>query len=67
MGTWQGPVRSTYGVHLVRISQRGTAKMPSLADARDVVTREWTRTRAVEMREKLYQSLRRRYTVTIEP
>jgi hypothetical protein len=67
VGGWQGPVRSTYGVHLVRIVQRGTAQTPSLADAREVVTREWSRARAVEMREKFYQSLRRRYTVTIEP
>ena len=67
LGAWQGPVRSTYGVHLVRIVQRGTAKTPSLAEARAVVTREWARTRAVAMRERLYQSLRQRYTVTIEP
>jgi len=67
VGAWQGPVRSTYGMHLVRVIERGTPTMPSLADARDVVAREWTRARTVEMRERFYQSLLRRYTVTIEP
>lgn len=67
VGTWQGPVRSTYGAHLVHVIERGTPTMPSLADARDVVAREWTRARTVEMRERFYQSLRSRYTVTIEP
>lgn len=67
VGAWQGPVRSTYGAHLVRVIERGTPTMPSLADARDVVAREWTRARTVEMRERFYQSLLSQYTVTIEP
>jgi len=65
-GTWQGPVRSSFGMHLVRVSWRGTATMPTLAEARDVVAREWTRARTMEMREKFYTSLRDRYTVRVE-
>ncbi|HSF15097.1 MAG TPA: peptidylprolyl isomerase [Vicinamibacteria bacterium] len=66
VGVWHGPVRSTYGTHLVRVIERGTPTMPSLADARHVVAREWTRARTVEMRERFYQSLRSQFTVTIE-
>ena len=65
-GTWEGPVRSSFGMHLVRVTWRGTATMPTLAEARDVVAREWTRARTVEMREKFYTSLRERYTVRVE-
>ena len=41
--------------------------MPTLADARDVVAREWTRERTVQVREQFYKSLRDRYTVVVEP
>lgn len=66
VGVWQGPVRSSFGLHLVRVSWRGTATVPTLADARDVVTREWTRARTLEVRRTFYESLRARYTVRVE-
>ena len=66
-GQWQGPIRSTYGMHLVRVVARGTAVVPTLGEARDLVAREWNRARAVEVREQFYRSLRQRYTVTVEP
>lgn len=66
VGIWQGPVRSSFGWHLVRVSWRGTATVPTLADARDVVTREWTRARTLEVRRSFYESLRARYAVRVE-
>ena len=66
-GPWQGPVRSTYGLHMVRVIHRGKPVVPALVYARDLVAREWSRARAVEMREQFYKSLRQRYTVTVEP
>jgi hypothetical protein len=67
VATWSEPVRSTYGYHLVRVAARTDARMPSLADARDVVFREWTHQRTVEAKERLYRSLRARYSVVIAP
>jgi len=66
-GPWQGPVQSTYGLHIVRVIDRGRPVAPTLADARDLVAREWSRTRAVDLREQFYRTLRQRYTVTVEP
>jgi len=67
IGTWSEPVRSSFGYHLVRVTARTDSTIPTLADARDVVAREWLRAHAVEARERLYQSLRARYSVAIEP
>ena len=67
VGPWQGPVRSTYGIHLVRIVERRGPTLPTLADARDVVAREWSQQKSVELREQHYRALRARYTVTVEP
>ena len=67
VGQWSGTVRSSFGHHLVRVTWRGEPRMPALAEARDVVAREWSRAHAVEVKEQFYRSLRDRYTVTIAP
>ncbi len=51
-GQWQGPVESAYGVHLVFVSERLEARVPALADVRDVVRREWDDARRLEAKEK---------------
>ena len=66
-GTWSGPLRSSFGYHLVRVIWKGEPVIPTLADAHDVVLREWTRAHTVDAREQLYRSLRKRYTVAIAP
>lgn len=66
-GRWEGPVQSPFGLHLVRVTKRAPPAMPSLADARDVVAREWARARSIEMKEEYYRGLLKRYLVTIEP
>jgi len=65
-GQWQGPIESGYGVHLVLVNERMEARPPVLAEVRDVVRSEWDKSRRLEMNEKFYQELRKRYTVTIE-
>jgi len=66
VGQWS-EARSSFGSHVVRVIWRGAATMPTLADARDVVRREWTRAHTVSARDRLYRSLRERYTITVAP
>ena len=65
-GKWSGPVRSSFGVHLVRIDTAMPAELPLLEDIRAAVERDWTEARAREARDALYAALRDRYTVTVE-
>jgi hypothetical protein len=67
IGIWSEPVQSSFGYHLVRISARTPATVPALADVRDVVAREWSRTRTAEAKERLYRSYLDRYAVKIAP
>jgi hypothetical protein len=39
---WQGPITSALGTHLVRITQRTEARMPSLEEVRPAVLQDWT-------------------------
>ena len=62
---WQGPLTTSYGLHLVRITHRGESTRATLADARDVVTREWSRAHTAKLKEEFYRMLARRYTVRV--
>jgi hypothetical protein len=66
-GVWHGPVRSPFGLHLVRISERLPARLPALEEIRDAVLAEWRDQQRREARENAYERLRERYKVVIEP
>ncbi len=65
-GSWQGPIESGYGVHLVKVRERNEGRLPALAEVREAVRREWDNARRLEGNEKFYQELLKRYTVTVE-
>src|ERR1700730_11696647 len=65
-GSWQGPVESGYGLHLVLISERTEGRMPELAEERVRVRRGWVNARRLEANEKYFQDLLKHYAVTVE-
>ena len=64
--TWAGPLRSSYGLHLVYVRQKVPARDPDLSEIRSIVEREWIAQRRKEVKEQTYQKLRQQYTVLIE-
>lgn len=66
-GVWHGPVRSPFGLHLVRITERLSARLPALEEIRDAVMAEWRDQQRREAREQAYERLRERYEVVVEP
>ncbi len=66
MGEWAGPVRSEYGLHLVKIAQREEGRAATLAEVRDAVERDLLRERSMQVKEDFYHKLRANYTVRIE-
>lgn len=64
-GSWQGPIASGFGLHLVHIGERIDASIPKLAEVRDSVLREWSAVERTKANEAFYEMLRERYTVTI--
>ena len=66
IGSWQGPVQSGFGAHLVFISARTEEHQPALAEVRDAVRREWDDAQRMEANERFYQGLLKHYTVIIE-
>jgi hypothetical protein len=65
-GAWSGPVSSSYGTHLVLISERANERTATLADVRDDVRRKWTHDQREQANDRYYADLRKRYEVTVE-
>ncbi len=66
-GRWAGPIRSTYGLHLVFVDSRTEARDPELEEVLDTVLREWQSEKRRAVAEERYRKLRENYEVTIRP
>jgi len=65
-GTWQGPVRSSYGLHLVVVRERTPSRTPELADVSDRVKNDLLSERRRTANEALVESLKERYQIVVE-
>ena len=66
VGSWQGPVLSGYGLHLVRVDNKTDARLPELEAVRGKVRNEWLAQQRRTADKAFYQSLRQRYEIIIE-
>jgi len=64
-GSWQGPLESGFGLHLVYVSSHIEGDPPQLVDVLNAVTREWTSRKRTETNEAFYAAMRNRYIVTV--
>ena len=64
-GGWNGPVESTYGMHLVRVRGRSASRAPALDELRDRVAADLRRERRRERRQAAYRALREDYEVRL--
>ncbi|MEE8304501.1 MAG: peptidylprolyl isomerase [Candidatus Tectomicrobia bacterium] len=66
LGSWQGPIESSYGLHLVSVHERIESRLPELAEVRKQVRRDLRTEREQEANEKMYARLRDRYEVVVD-
>ncbi|MBW0368090.1 peptidyl-prolyl cis-trans isomerase [Ensifer adhaerens] len=66
LGEWMGPITSSFGLHLVRVTERTPGQVPQLADIRDEVAREWEYARRTELEQQRFGALLARYEVSVE-
>ncbi len=65
-GSWQGPVVSGYGLHLVQIDKRIPGRQPALDEIRGEVLREWEYFKRDEALDLFYGQLESRYEIIVE-
>ena len=64
--TWQGPVLSGFGWHLVRVTSKHASRVPKLSEVRQQVENDWRAATAKARRDEGYAILRDAYEVEIE-
>ena len=63
--TWQGPIASAYGWHLVRVSGRQPAREPLMQEVIDAVQRDYLQDRRRRANDEFYQGLKSRYEIVV--
>lgn len=66
INTWQGPIESGYGLHLVRISEKIDSRMPELASVIDKVQTDLMFERRQKMNKEIYEKFKERYEIVVE-
>ena len=65
-GEWSAPLRSGFGIHLVRIDKRQPGRVARLDEVRQAVERDLLHDRTRKASDAYYQGLLKQYTVRIE-
>lgn len=65
-GEWTGPIYSSYGGHLVKVSAKQQARFPKLTEIRKQVERDYMTERRQELKDITYRKLREGYEIVIE-
>jgi hypothetical protein len=65
-GDWHGPVASTYGYHLVRVSEREPARPRPLQEVREQVIADWQQEEQIRARDKFFAALLEKYDVVMD-
>lgn len=66
VGSWEGPVRSGYGLHLVRVLKSEVSEPAKLEEVRGRVQRDLVRERKDAARDAYVQALLRKYDIQVE-
>ena len=66
-GSWQGPIESGYGWHLVFADSIDPSQLPAFEDVEAQVKASWVDEQRALSRRKMYDAMRARYRVVLPP
>lgn len=62
-GTWNGPISSGYGQHLVRLDMFEPGTLPPFEELRDRIEQDWRRDKAEQLRLERFDQLKNQYDI----
>ena len=65
-GSWHGPIKSSFGLHLVEVTHIRAMEIRSFETVRTIVVDEWRRQREKEMKSAYLAKLREKYGVLVD-
>jgi hypothetical protein len=66
VNTWQGPIESGYGLHLVLISEKIDSRIPELASVIENVRTDFMFEQKQKVNREVYERFKERYEIVIE-
>ena len=63
---WQGPIVSTFGLHLIYIEERIASKMPEFENIREDVKNDFMYERKKQVIDNAYNAVKSRFTILVE-
>jgi parvulin-like peptidyl-prolyl isomerase len=67
LGAWEGPVRSGYGLHLVKVLSREDSRTPDWREVAQQVVGDMEYDARAAAKEQLYQEIAQTYQVVLDP
>ena len=67
VNSWQGPIMSSFGLHIVKVTESQPGELPSFASIREKVLRDYEAYHRVEQKEQAYEVMRKRYKIVVDP
>jgi hypothetical protein len=67
VGRWEGPIVSSYGLHLVKVTRTSPPHLRPFAEVRERLVEEWRRERQDAAQAQLLPRLLRKHRVTVDP
>ena len=64
-GSWQGPIESGYGFHLVHVTELIPSRLPQLAEVEDRLQIDWQFKQRRKFNQAIYQQFRARYEIEV--
>jgi peptidyl-prolyl cis-trans isomerase C len=62
-GSWQGPIESGYGWHLVFVDSSSPSRIPAFEEIEPEIRSEWIDDQRAQAKRKTYETMRARYQV----
>ncbi|QCK15440.1 peptidyl-prolyl cis-trans isomerase [Mangrovivirga cuniculi] len=66
LNQWTGPVESGFGTHLIYLTDRTEPKLPSFAQMKDVIRRDYDYDMEIESRKKIYDNIKSGYELKLK-
>jgi hypothetical protein len=64
-GSWQGPIESGYGWHLVWVDSLTPSRVPAFEEVETEARTEWIADQRAETRRRAYEAMRARYEIVL--
>ena len=65
-GAWHGPIPSSFGLHLVRVTESKPMRLPEFSEVEPQVRERWHAEHEREANEKYYEGLLKKYGVVVD-